>query len=129
MTAVSQREGGRQCENVDDADRVLEIHKLPARAAEERDTNRLRWLSVTCRGSSVEGASSAGRAHGAGEGEDGRLQPTSRTGGLQEEPTAEGGARERGVRWGLCVLKTVTPPARPRVEPHRRRAGFAACRF
>lgn len=54
-------------------------------------------------------------------------------GGLQEEPTAEGGARERGVRWGLCVLrgvvKTVTPPARPRVEPHRRRAGFAACRF
>lgn len=54
-------------------------------------------------------------------------------GGLQEEPTAEGGARERGLRWGLCVLrgvaKTVTPPARPRVEPHRRRAGFAACRF
>lgn len=90
----------------------------------------------------MEGASSAGRAHGAGEGEDGRLQPTSRgrlhgrsaspgpgVGGLQEEPTAEGGARERGVRWGLCVLKTVTPPARPRVEPHRRRAGFAACRF
>lgn len=101
------REGGRQCENVDDTDLVLEIHELPARAAEERDANRLLWLSVTCRGSSVEGASSAGRVHGAGEDEDGRLQPTSRgrLHGRSASPGAggggaAGGAHQRGRRQG-----------------------------
>lgn len=55
----------------------------------------------------MEGASSAGRAHGAGEDEDGRLQPTSRgrLHGRSASPGAggggaAGGADRRGRRQG-----------------------------